>query len=452
MAKKTKTAPGVDLPADPMNVLILGGGGREHALGWKLKQSKRCKKLFFAPGNGGTAALGKNVDLKIEPVDTKNVDAIDYFCRHNDVGLIVIGPEDPLCHGLADRLATPGSQGKSQRPRYIFGPTKDAARLEGDKAYAKDLMKGALIPTADAKTFTNFENAKAYVEARETPVVVKAAGLAKGKGAIVCSTNEEAVEALERCMVKKEFGDEGDVVVIEERLVGQEVSILALVDGRNLFLLDPSQDHKQAHEGDTGPNTGGMGVYCPTPLLTDELLSTIQREVLVPAVDAMKRDDIDFKGVLYAGLMLTAGGPKTLEFNTRFGDPETQPLIMRLKGDLMHAMLATATGQLDQVDLSWDPRVCCCVVMASGGYPGKYENGMPITGIDDAEADPDVKVFHAGTKLDKAGTLVTAGGRVLGVCALADTLKEAQAKANAACDKIKFDGAFFRRDIGFRVM
>lgn len=444
MAKKTKGNAGAGLPTDPMNVLILGSGGREHALGWKLKQSKRCKKLFFAPGNGGTAALGTNVDLKIEPVDTKNVDAIDYFCRHNDVGLIVIGPEDPLCHGLADRLAAPG--------RHIFGPTADGARLEGDKAYAKNLMKGALIPTADSKTFTNFEMAKAYVEARETPVVVKAAGLAKGKGAIVCSTNEEAVDALERCMVKKEFGDEGNTVLVEERLVGQEVSILALVDGRNLFLLDPSQDHKQAHEGDTGPNTGGMGVYCPTPLITEELLTQIQGEVLVPAVDAMRRDGIDFKGVLYAGLMLTAGGPKTLEFNTRFGDPETQPLMMRLKGDMMHAMLATATGKLDEVDLSWDPRVCCCVVMASGGYPGKYVKGQPITGIDDAEADPDVQVFHAGTKLTRDGVLVTDGGRVLGVCALADTLKEAQTKANAACDKIKFAGAQFRRDIGFRVM
>ena len=427
-----------------MNVLILGGGGREHALGWKIKQSKRCKKLFFAPGNGGTAALGTNVDLKIEPVDTKNVDAIDFFCRHNDVGLIVIGPEDPLCAGLADRLASPG--------RYVFGPVKDAARLEGDKAFAKDLMKAAAIPTADSKTFTDFERAKAYVEARETPCVVKATGLAKGKGAIVCSTNEEAVDALRRCLVDKEFGDEGTTVLVEERLVGQEVSILALVDGRNLFLLDPSQDHKQAHEGDTGPNTGGMGVYCPTPLVDDELLTTIQREVLVPAVDAMKRDEVDFKGVLYAGLMLTAGGPKTLEFNTRFGDPETQPLMVRLRGDLMAAMIACCEGTLEHVDLSWDPRVCCCVVMASGGYPGPYEKGKPITGIDDAEADPDVQVFHAGTKLDKSGTLVTDGGRVLAVCGLANTLKEAQAKANAACGQIKFEGAQFRRDIGFRVM
>ena len=442
MAKR-KNSP-TTAPEGPMNVLVLGAGGREHALGWKLKQSPLCKKLFFAPGNGGTATIGQNVDLKIEPVDTKNVDAIDYFCRHNDVGLIVIGPEDPLCHGLADRLASPG--------RYVFGPVKDAARLEGDKAFAKDLMKAASIPTADSRTFTDFERAKAFVEARETPVVVKAAGLAKGKGAIVTSTNEEAIAALKRCLVDREFGDEGTTVVVEERLVGQEVSILALVDGRNIYVLDPSQDHKQAHEGDTGPNTGGMGVYCPTPLMDDAQLSLIQREVLVPAVDAMRRDDVDFKGVLYAGLMLTAGGPKTLEFNTRFGDPETQPLMMRLKGDLMKAMIATCNGTLDQVDLSWDPRVCCCVVMASGGYPGKYEKGLPIRGIEDAEADADVKVFHAGTKINRDGVLVTDGGRVLAVCALADTLKEAQAKANAACEKIHFKGAFFRRDIGFRVM
>jgi len=313
-------------------------------------------------------------------------------------------------------------------------------------------MKAASIPTADAKTFTNFENAKAYVEARETPVVVKAAGLAKGKGAIVCSTNEEAVDALERCLVKKEFGEAGDTVVIEERLVGQEVSILALVDGRNIFLLDPSQDHKQAGEGDTGPNTGGMGVYCPTPLVSEKDMPAIMGEIMVPTVDYLNRDGVDFKGVLYAGLMLTAGGPKTLEFNTRFGDPETQPLMMRLKGDVLHAMVATCQGTLDQVDLSWDPRVCCCVVMASGGYPGDYEKGKPITGIDDAQSDPDIAVFHAGTTLKRDGTLVTSGGRVLAVCALADTLKEAQTKANAACDKIKFEGAWFRRDIGSRVM
>lgn len=428
-----------------VNALILGSGGREHALGWKLKQSKRCGKLYFAPGNGGTAALGENRnDLPFDPVNTKNADAIDYFCRHNDISLIVIGPEDPLCGGLADRLAKPG--------RHVFGPVKAGARLEADKVFSKQLMRAASIPTADAKTFTDYDAAVNYVENRETPVVVKAAGLAKGKGVIVCSNNDQAIDALKQCMVDKAFGEAGNTVVVEERLVGQEVSILALVDGRNIYVLDPTQDHKQAREGDKGPNTGGMGAYCPTPLVNDALMNTIQGEILVPTVDALRRDGIEFKGVLYAGLMLTAGGPKVLEFNTRFGDPECQPLMMRLKGDLVDIMTATCDGTLSEVDLNWDDRCCCCVVMASGGYPGAYESGKVITGIEDAESDPDVKVFHAGTKLGKSGATVTAGGRVLNVCAMGKDLKEAQQKANAACDKIRFDGAFFRRDIGYRVM
>ncbi len=431
----------------PINVLLLGSGGREHALGWKLKQSPRCGKLYFAPGNGGTDALGENVDLAFDPVNTKNVDAIDYFCRHHDVSLVVIGPEDPLCGGLADRLAKPG--------RWVFGPTANAARLEGDKAFSKELMRAAAIPTADAKSFKNHDAALAYAESRELPVVVKAAGLCKGKGVIVTDTAEEAVAAVNEIMGDGgsggAFGDAGGTVVIEERLEGQEVSVLALVDGTNLFVLDPAQDHKQVGEGDTGPNTGGMGAYCPTPLLSDELRTEIEREVLVRTVDALRRDGVEFKGVLYAGLMLTAGGPKVLEFNTRFGDPECQPLMVRMKGDLLEAMIATCEGTLDAVDLSWDPRVCCCVVMCSGGYPGKYEKGQAITGIDAAETDPDVTVFHAGTTV-KRGELVTAGGRVLNVCALGADLKEAQAKANAACAKIAFEGAFYRKDIGSRVM
>lgn len=427
-----------------VNILVLGSGGREHALGWKLKQSRRCGKLFFAPGNGGTEALGENVSLSIEKVDTRSVDAIDYFARQNDVGLIVIGPEDPLAGGLADRLARPG--------RCVFGPVAAGARLEADKAWAKQLMRAASIPTADAKIFKDYRAAVRYVENRETPVVVKAAGLAKGKGAIVCSDQQEALEAVKRCMKEKAFGDAGETVVIEERLVGQEVSVLALVDGRNIYMLDPSQDHKQVGEGDTGLNTGGMGAYCPTPLIGDEQMSEIERHILVPVVDAMRRDGVDFKGVLYAGLMLTAGGAKTLEFNVRFGDPETQPLMMRLKGDLVDIMLATCEGRLDEVDLSWDPRYCCCVVMASGGYPGSYEKGLPIEGIAQAEAQADVKVFHAGTRKTRDGKLVTAGGRVLNVCAMGQTLKEAQQKANAACEKIHFEGGFFRHDIGFRVM
>ncbi|MEM9019109.1 MAG: phosphoribosylamine--glycine ligase [Planctomycetota bacterium] len=428
------------------NVLIIGSGGREHALGWKLKQSPKVGKLFFAPGNGGTATLGENLNWNLEQVNTKLVDDIDYFCRHNDVTMVVIGPEDPLAQGLADKLAKPG--------RHVFGPVAAGARLEADKAYAKDLMKACSVPTADSKTFTNYDHACHYVEARETPVVVKAAGLAKGKGAIVTSTNEEALAALKLIMDDRAFGEAGDKVVIEERLIGQEVSILALVDGRNIFVLDPSQDHKQVGEGDTGPNTGGMGVYTPTPLIDDASMSLIEREVLVPTVDALRREGIDFKGVLYAGLMMTAGGPKVLEYNTRFGDPETQPLMMRLKGDLYDIFVACCEGRLDEVDLSFDKRVCICVVMCSGGYPDAYEKGKEITGIKEAEAGShgEVKVFHAGTRLDKDGKLVTNGGRVLNVCAFGKTLKQAQERANAACEKIEFDGAFFRRDIGFRVM
>ena len=442
-AKKNAPAPDGPPATGPVNVLLLGAGGREHAIGWKLKQANRCGKLFFSPGNGGTRDLGTNVNLPFDPVNTKNADAIDRFCRENKVGLVVIGPEDPLCGGLADRLAAPG--------RAVFGPTADAARLEGDKAWAKDLMRGALIPTADAKSFTRHEPARAYAEARQTPVVVKAAGLAKGKGVIVTDSSEEAVAAVDELMGRKAFGDAGDTVLIEERLVGQEVSVLALVDGQNLRVLDPAQDHKAVGEGDTGPNTGGMGAYCPTPVIDEKTLRTIEREVLVRAVDALRRSGVTFRGVLYAGMMLTAGGPKTLEFNTRFGDPETQPLMMRLQGDLLELMLATCAGTLDEVPLDWDPRVCVGVVVCAGGYPGEYRRGDPIGGIDEAEEDPEVRVFHAGTRIDRDGLLVTAGGRVLCVCALADDLVSAREKANAAAAKIRFPGAFFRRDIGGRV-
>ena len=427
-----------------MNVLVIGGGGREHALGWKLKQSRQCGRLFFAPGNGGTSRIGENVDLASEPVTTKHVDAIDWFCRQNNIELVVIGPEDPLAGGLADRLAKKG--------RFVFGPIAAAARLEADKAFSKQLMRAAAIPTAESRTFSDYHAALRYVENYGAALVVKAAGLAKGKGAIVCNDLKEAVEALERCMVQREFGEAGDTVVIEEKLVGQEVSILALVDGRNIYMLDASQDHKPIGEGDTGPNTGGMGVYCPTPLVDDELLTRVERQVLVPTVDALRREGVTFQGVLYAGLMLTHAGPKVLEYNTRFGDPETQPLMMRMKGDLLEIMLATCQGKLDTVQLDWDERVACCVAMASGGYPGPYKTGLPITGIDQAEADPDVVVFHAGTRKGKDHPLVTAGGRVLNVTAMGADLKEAQARANAACEKIHFEGAYFRRDIGSRVM
>ena len=426
-----------------MNILIIGGGGREHALGWKLKQSKRCERLFFAPGNGGTAAIGTNLDLPVEPVNTKNADAINYFCRQSKIDLIVIGPEDPLAGGLADQLERAG--------RMVFGPLAAAARLEADKAFSKQLMRAANVSTAEARIFENSESALAYVRARETPVVVKAAGLAKGKGVIVCDDNEQAEQAVHQIMGLRAFGQAGDKVVIEERLVGQELSVLALVDGRNIFVLDPSQDHKQAGEGDTGPNTGGMGAYCPAPLVDDTVMAQIEGEILVPTIDALRRDGIEYRGVLYCGLMLTAGGPKVLEYNCRFGDPEIQSLLLRLQGDFLEILLATCEGRLADVELSWDRRVCCCVVMASGGYPGSYEKGKSIRGIAAVEADPDITVFHAGTRL-KDGDLQTAGGRVLNVCALGDDLEAARDKANAACERIQFEGAFWRKDIGFRVL
>ncbi len=431
-----------------MNIFIIGSGGREHALGWKLKQSPRCGRLFFAPGNGGTAALGENVPISVDTVDTKTVDAITYFCRQQNIGLIVIGPEDPLAGGLSDRLT---AAAPTDKPWVVFGPVQAAAQLEADKAFAKKLMRAAAIPTAEARVFTDADAALAYAHSRETPVVVKAAGLAKGKGVVVCDGNQQAADAVRSIMVDHAFGQAGQTVVIEERLVGQEVSVLALVDGRNIFVLDPAQDHKQVGEGDTGPNTGGMGAYCPTPLIDDKLMVQVEREILVPIVDALRRDGVVYQGVLYAGLMLTAGGPKVLEFNCRFGDPEVQALMMRLQGDLVEIMLATAQGRLDEADLSWDPRCCCCVVMASGGYPGAYEKGKPITGLDQAAGLDGVQVFHAGTTI-KGDQLVTAGGRVMNICAMGTDLAQARQNALQACEMIRFDGAFYRRDIGFRVM
>jgi len=430
-----------------MNVLIIGSGGREHAIGWKLKQSKRCGKLLFAPGNAGTAKLGRNVDLDCDPVTTKVVDAIHHLCRHEKIDFVVIGPEDPLSQGLADRLLKIGVK--------VFGPTADGAAIEADKAYAKQLMRAAMIPTAEARTFENPDAALAYVQAHETPLVVKAAGLARGKGVVVCADPAEAEAAVRRMMLDLEFGEAGQRVVVEERLGGQEVSILALVDGRDIWVLEPSQDHKAVGEGDTGPNTGGMGAYTPTPLVDEPTMAIIHRDVLVPIVDVLRREGVDYRGVLYAGLMLTPGGPRVLEFNCRFGDPECQPLLARMEGDLLETMLATADGRLADADIRWSPKVACCVVMCSGGYPGPYEKGKLITGIEDAEALDDVHVFHAGAKLDgppEDRRVVTAGGRVLNVVALANDLASARDKANAACDLIHFEGAFFRRDIGNRVL
>ncbi len=427
---------------NPCNVLLIGGGGREHALAWKLRQSSRLGKLWLSDTtNAGLAALGEPCPVKI---DGRDAFRLTRWCETADIHLVVIGPEGPLAQGLTDVLQT--------KTRRVFGPSKAAAQIEADKAFAKQLMRQAAIPTAEARTFSDLESAMHYIENREDPCVVKAAGLAAGKGVIVCNTREEAIGAVNRMFVQREFGDAAGKVIIEEKLSGQEVSILALVDGRTISLLDTCQDHKQRDEGDTGPNTGGMGAYCPTPLVDAAMMNTIQRQIIVPTVDALRREGIEYRGVLYAGLMLTPAGPKVLEFNCRFGDPECQPLMARLQGDLIEILWATSTGKLADVDFDFDAQVAVCVVMCSGGYPGSYPKGKPITGIDDAESMDGVTVFHAGTTMANTNELVTNGGRVLGVTALADDLPTARDRANAACEQIHFDGAFYRKDIGGRVL
>ncbi len=416
-----------------MKVLLVGSGGREHALAWKLSQSKNLGHLYIAPGNPGTAEIGTNVEI----ADT-DIEKLVEFAKSKTIDLAVIGPEDPLAAGAVDAFEAAGIK--------AFGPSAEAAKLEADKAFAKQIMRANSIPTAESRTFTSFEDAKAYIASRDEAVVVKAAGLAKGKGVFVCDEPSEAILAAERIMVDGLFGEAGRVVVVEDKLLGQEASIMSFVDGRNIYVMETAQDHKPIGEGDTGDNTGGMGAYSPAPIVTDKVLSQIVREVLVPTVDGMNRNDTPYKGVLYAGMMLTAGGPRVLEFNVRFGDPETQPIMMRMKGDLLEVMLAVCEGRLDEVSIEWDDRPAVCVVMASGGYPGAYEKGKVIHGLEEAGKMKDVMVFHAGTA--KHGQeIVTNGGRVLGVTALGDTIAQAKARAYEAVGKISFEGAYYRRDI-----
>ncbi|MCH2160890.1 MAG: phosphoribosylamine--glycine ligase [Phycisphaerales bacterium] len=435
---------------DQLNVVLIGGGGREHALAWRMKQSPRMGDLWIE--ESANAALQTLGEVIPEKLSRQNLFTFNRWCDRAGIDLVVIGPEAPLAEGLAGELATD--------TRLVFGPSGDAARLEADKSWSKRIMRSASIPTAEGREFDDPEQAVAYVTARDEPCVVKASGLAAGKGVVVCEDTEQAVEAIWRIMGDQEpgsgeFGEAGSRIVIEERLLGQEMSVLCLVDGRNLWVLDPCQDHKQVGEGDIGPNTGGMGAYCPTPLAEPQLMRQIERDILVPTIDALRREGITYRGVLYAGLMLTAGGPKVLEFNCRFGDPECQPLMMRLKGDLLEALWATAAGSLDTISLETDPRTACCVVVCSGGYPGPIESGKTIEGIEEATAQAgpgeEVVVFHAGTT-HSGDTLLTSGGRVLGVTVLADDLGQAQALANRAAGKISFPGAFFRRDIGQRVL
>ena len=427
-----------------MRILVVGSGGREHALAWKIGQSPRVDTVFVAPGNAGTAS---ETDFACENVDIPATDIarLVALARDNAIELTVVGPEAPLTDGLVDALQEAGLR--------AFGPSKAAAELEGSKVFCKDLLRHADVPTGEYRTFRDAESARLYLTDREdVPIVVKADGLAAGKGVIVCDNRAEALQAVERIAEQREFGEAGARLIIEERLAGHEASVLAITDGRTILTLPPAQDHKPAGDGDIGPNTGGMGAYCPTSLVSDDLLAQVEETVLVPTVHHMKRSRRPFQGVLYAGLMITGQGPKVLEYNVRFGDPECQPLLMRLKTDLVDILEATVDGRLDALPaLEWDPRPAVCVVMASEGYPGSYEKGFPIRGLDDAARLPGTKVFHAGTATID-GAIVNTGGRVLGVTALGDTISAAKLAAYKAVKCIRWQGAWCRKDISDKAL
>ena len=421
-----------------MNILVIGGGGREHALAWKLAQSPQCTKLFCAPGNPGIAKVAECVAIGAE-----DIASLLKFAREEKIDLTIVGPERPLIAGIVDRFKAAGLR--------IFGPSQLAAQVEGSKAWAKAVMTHAAVPMAEYRTFQRMADALRYVENHEEPLVVKASGEAAGKGVFVCKDQSEARRAVEIIMKERAFGASGDAVVVEERLAGEEASILALVDDSSIYMLESSQDHKAAFDGDQGPNTGGMGAYSPAPVVSERIQAQIDREILVPMVHAMKTDGAPYQGLLYAGVMITAGGPKVLEFNARFGDPEAQPLLVRLRSDLVEALEATIDNRLDTIALEWDRRPAVCVVMASGGYPGAYEKGKEVSGLQDAGAMKDVVVFHAGTRTEN-GKIYTNGGRVLGVTALGETIEEARDRAYEAVRAIRFYRAHWRTDIAAKAI
>lgn len=424
-----------------MDILLLGSGGREHAIAVALKASPLCDELYVAPGNGGTAAIATNIKLDIN--DPAAV--ADYAAEHG-VGLVVIGPEAPLVAGVADAVRAKGIP--------AFGPGAQGAQMEGSKRFAKEFMERHGIPTAAYRSFTEQAGAESYVSQRFAAgakiLVVKADGLAAGKGVVVATSEREALEAVRDCF-SGHFGEAGSTVVIEEGLAGPECSLLAFVDGSTVRLMATAQDHKRALEGDLGPNTGGMGVYSPVPIVTDEEYATMAT-AMQTAADGLVADGIEYRGVLYGGFMLTPEGPKVLEFNARFGDPETQVILPRLKTDLVEVMLAVAQGRLSEIELAWRDEWAVSVVLASAGYPGSYPKGLEISGIERAEALPGVTVYHAGTTLDEQGVLRTSGGRVLNVTALGATFAQARERAYEGCDLIEFDGKMLRRDIGARAL
>ena len=422
-----------------MKLLVVGSGGREHALAWKLAQSPLKPEILCAPGNVGTAALGRNV-----AVAANDVAGLVRLAQSEAVDLVIVGPEEPLVLGLSDQLRVAGIR--------VFGPGAKGARLEGSKAYSKELLERHRIPCASDRRFDRSGTAKSYLEScTQWPQVVKADGLAAGKGVFICEDARSACQVVDDLMEKKSLGAAGQRVVVEEFLAGEEVSVLAITDGETILILEPVQDHKRVGDGDTGPNTGGMGIFSPIATLTRRLQRQIEQRVLVPTVHALKREEIEYRGTLFTGLMMTEAGPRVLEFNARFGDPETQALMRRLKSDLLPILIATADGKLDTIETpEWDERVCVGVVCAAEGYPGKVRRGAVIKGLEEAGAVPDVVVFHAGTARSLRGDVVTAGGRVLCVTALGATLEEARAKAYEACDKLQYEGKLLRRDIGLR--
>jgi phosphoribosylamine--glycine ligase len=417
-----------------MKVLVVGGGGREHSLVWKLNQSQGVERVFCAPGNAGIAR-----EADIVPIDVTDIPALVKFASGEEIGLTCVGPELPLTLGIVDAFEDAGLR--------IFGASRAAAEIEGSKVFTKNLLAKYGIPTGDYQVFDEAGAAKKYLREIGAPIVVKADGLAAGKGAIVCPTLEEAEEAVKLCMEDRAFGDAGNRVVIEEFLVGEEASFLAFSDGKTVLPMATSQDHKPIFDGDKGPNTGGMGAYSPAPVVTDEMFHQVMNEIMIPTVQAMASEGRPYKGVLYAGLMIRDGKATVLEFNARFGDPEAQPLFMRMDGDLVEVMEAVIEERLDEVTLQWQDDATICVVMASGGYPGEYEKGKIITGIDDADTVDGVKVFHAGTA-EKDGKIVTAGGRVLGVTARGKDIPQAIERAYEACGLITWEGVQYRKDIG----
>jgi phosphoribosylamine---glycine ligase len=421
-----------------MKVLIIGSGGREHALAWKISQSKKVEKLYCAPGNAGISQLAECVDIKSD-----DIPGLKKFVSDNKIGLTIVGPEAPLAAGIIDEFKKDGLK--------IFGPSKAAAKLEGSKLFAKEMMKKFDVPTAGYAEFTDERQAIKHLQVSDFPIVIKADGLAAGKGVVVASEFEEAEEAVHRMLVEKEFGAASSKIIIEECLVGPEASILAFSDGLHYTVMQSAQDHKRVFDNDMGPNTGGMGAYSPAPVVTEKILKEVEEKVFKRMIDGMRKEGAPFVGILYAGIMITKDGPKVLEFNVRFGDPETQPILMRLKTDLIDIIEHILDGKLDKIAIEWEKKAAVCVVLASKGYPGDYEKGKEISGLDDAKTLKDAVIFHAGTLL-KNGKIVTSGGRVLGVTAMADTIESAINRAYSVVHMVKFDGMHYRSDIGKKAL